>query len=112
MKKKSRLPNKKFEQALNENLGLVRSLSLKFKPRPFERAEYYQVALIGFWRAWKTYDDNKGRFSNWAYICILNKLRNMMRDKKQFVTGLDLDLIAKDFYFDYELMCLNTEDKN
>lgn len=45
--------------------------------------EFYQTGLIGLWEAKQSFDERKGRFSNYAYTYIKGKMLTQMSQNNQ-----------------------------
>ncbi|WP_369901777.1 sigma-70 family RNA polymerase sigma factor [Bacillus manliponensis] len=48
--------------------------------------EYYQCGLIGLWRAYANYDEEKGSFPSYAYINVRGYLIEQLKKEKRFET--------------------------
>lgn len=46
--------------------------------------EYYQIGLIALWKAWKNYDDRKGKFSAYAYVTVRGSMLEKLRQEAQY----------------------------
>ncbi|MFJ5762279.1 sigma factor [Neobacillus sp. NPDC093182] len=46
--------------------------------------KFYQVGLIGLWEATLTFDERKGRFSNYAYTYMKGKILSQMNRNNQW----------------------------
>mgnify|MGYP001325774607 FL=1 len=46
--------------------------------------EFYQIGLIALWKAWKNYDDRKGKFSAYAYITVRGSMLDQLRKDAQY----------------------------
>lgn len=46
--------------------------------------EYYQIGLIALWKAWKNYDDRKGKFSAYAYVTVRGSMLEKLRKEAQY----------------------------
>src|SRR5690606_31300022 len=46
--------------------------------------EYYQTGLIALWKAWKNYDDSKGKFSAYAYVTVRGSMLEKLRKEAQY----------------------------
>ena len=63
------------------NLGLVRSISLKFVNRGVEYDDLVQIGSIGMFKAIKSFDVSKGTaFSTYAVPLIIGEIRRFIRD--------------------------------
>lgn len=85
-----------FEQVASSFHPLIVSMIKRFHIyKDFD--EYYQVALIGLWRAHQKFDESKGSFSAYAYTTvrgtILSYLKgNALREERE--TPAEYDLLA------------------
>lgn len=68
--------NDEERKFVEENHNLIYSFLRKYG---FSMEEYYDIAALGLIEAVKRYDPSRGAFSNFAYICMLNKVRMEMR---------------------------------
>ena len=80
------------EQALallvEENMGLVRSIALRFKDRGTEYEDLIQIGVIGMIKAAKSYDFSfETAFSTYAVPLILGELRRHLRDDGPIKVG-------------------------
>lgn len=83
--------------------------------------EYYQIGLIALWKAWKNYDDSKGKFSAYAYVTvrgsILEKLRKEAQYEERFpildeqMTGSYLEDFLEKVLFESYLTTLTEKQK-
>ncbi|MBQ7353086.1 MAG: sigma-70 family RNA polymerase sigma factor [Clostridia bacterium] len=72
---------KATEELLQTNLGLVRSIALRFKDRGVEYDDLIQIGSIGMLKAIKSFDLTKGTvFSTYAVPLIIGEIRKYMRD--------------------------------
>jgi len=58
-----------FDQIASSFHPLIVSMIKKFHIYK-DYDEYYQIALIGLWRAYQKFDENKGSFSAYAYTTV------------------------------------------
>ena len=68
--------NDEERKFVGENHNLIYSFLRKYG---FSMEEYYDIAALGLIEAVKRYDPSRGVFSNFAYLCMLNKVRMEMR---------------------------------
>lgn len=88
-----------LERLISENLGLVKSIALRFKDRGTEYEDLVQIGTIGMIRAVRSFDFSYNTaFSTYAVPLIIGEIRRHLRDdgiikvsrsvKKQGVTIL------------------------
>lgn len=78
--------NNEERKFIEENHNLIYSFLRKYA---FPVEEYYGIAALGFIEAVKRYDPSRGAFSNFAYICMLNKVRMEMRKVRSRNKGIE-----------------------
>lgn len=72
---------KATEELMTNNLGLVRSIALKFKDRGVEYDDLVQIGSIGMLKAIRSFDLEKGTvFSTYAVPLIIGEIRRFIRD--------------------------------
>ena len=72
---------KATEELMSSNLGLVRSIALKFKDRGVEYEDLVQIGSIGMLKAIRSFDLSKGTvFSTYAVPLIIGEIRRFIRD--------------------------------
>ncbi|MBO4983769.1 MAG: sigma-70 family RNA polymerase sigma factor [Clostridia bacterium] len=73
--------DKATEELMTNNLGLVRSIALKFKDRGVEYDDLVQIGSIGMLKAIRSFDLEKGTvFSTYAVPLIIGEIRRFIRD--------------------------------
>lgn len=66
---------------VQENLGLVYSVSKRFYNRGYEKEDVHQVGIIGLLKAIKNFDISFGvRFSTYAVPLIMGEIKRFLRD--------------------------------
>lgn len=66
---------------MEKNLGLVRSIALRFRDRGVEYEDLVQIGSIGMFKAIKSFDLEKGTaFSTYAVPLIIGEIRRFIRD--------------------------------
>lgn len=66
---------------MENNLGLVRSIALRFKDRGVEYEDLIQIGSIGMLKAIRSFDLEKGTvFSTYAVPLIIGEIRRFIRD--------------------------------
>ena len=69
------------EELMTNNLGLVRSIALKFRDRGVEYEDLVQIGSIGMLKAIRSFDLEKGTvFSTYAVPLIIGEIRRFIRD--------------------------------
>ena len=72
---------KATESLININLGLVRSIALRFKDRGVENEDLVQIGTIGMIKAIRSFDlDRETAFSTYAVPLIIGEIRRHLRD--------------------------------
>ena len=73
--------DKATEELMISNLGLVRSIALKFRDRGVEYEDLVQIGSIGMLKAIRSFDLSKGTaFSTYAVPLIIGEIRRFLRD--------------------------------
>lgn len=68
-------------QLIEANMGLVRSIALRFRGRGTEYEDLVQIGTIGMLKAIRTYDADRGTaFSTYAVPLIVGEIRRHLRD--------------------------------
>lgn len=74
-----------------ENIGLVRSLALRFVGRGVDYEDLVQTGTIGMIRAARSFDDSFGCvFSTYAVPLIIGEIKRMLRDDGPVKVGREL----------------------
>lgn len=69
------------ERLIESNLGLVRSIALRFRDRGVELEDLVQIGSIGMLKAIRSFDITKGTvFSTYAVPLIIGEIRRFIRD--------------------------------
>ncbi len=69
------------ERLMEINLGLVRSIALRFRDRGVEYEDLVQIGSIGMLKAIRSFDISKGTvFSTYAVPLIIGEIRRFIRD--------------------------------
>lgn len=72
-----------FEDCLNQYARMIKSLIKTI--RIYKNYEdYYQVGLIALWNAYEHYNQEKGSFSNHAYVTVRGHLLNEMAKESKY----------------------------
>lgn len=70
-----------LERLVKDNMGLVKSLALRFRGRGTETEDLIQIGAIGLIKAVRGYDENFGtRFSTYAVPLICGEIKKHLRD--------------------------------
>lgn len=81
LQKASQGDDKATEELMTINLGLVRSIALKFRDRGVEYEDLVQIGSIGMLKAIRSFDFSKGTaFSTYAVPLIIGEIRRFIRD--------------------------------
>lgn len=73
--------NKATEQLICDNMGLVKSIALKFCCRGYEYEDLVQIGTIGMLKAIRSFDLCRGTaFSTYAVPLIMGEIRRHLRD--------------------------------
>lgn len=69
------------EEVMRLNMGLVRSVALRFRERGTEMEDLMQIGSIGMLRAVRSFDLSRGcAFSTYAVPLIIGEIRRFLRD--------------------------------
>lgn len=69
------------EELIKNNLGLVRSIALRYKDRGIDYDDLVQIGSVGMLKAIRSFDLSKGTvFSTYAVPLIIGEIRRYMRD--------------------------------
>ena len=69
------------EKLIENNLGLVRSIALRFKDRGVEYEDLVQIGSMGMLKAIRSFDISKGTvFSTYAVPLIIGEIKRFIRD--------------------------------
>lgn len=80
-----------LERLIEENMGLVRSLALRFIGRGVDYEDLVQTGAIGMIRAARSFDPSYGCvFSTYAVPLIVGEIKRMLRDDGQIKVGREL----------------------
>ena len=70
-----------MEQVVSSNLGLVKSIALRFTGRGVETEDLIQIGSIGMLKAIRSFDTERGTaFSTYAVPLIIGEIRRFLRD--------------------------------
>lgn len=90
-------PQRLFEE--NKELAYSYVYKSKIKIPGYELEDLFQTALLGLWKACKTYNPKKSRFSTYATNCIKNELfvaRRKVISKTRISNLESLDRLVED----------------
>ena len=72
------------EELMTNNLGLVRSIALKFRDRGVEYEDLIQIGAIGMLKAIRSFDLSKGTvFSTYAVPLIIGEIRRHLPHRRR-----------------------------
>lgn len=79
------------QQLVEDNMNLVYGLVSKEYPTYIHDEDIIQTGMVGLCQAAETWDESRGKFSTFAYICIRNAICKEFRNrsKHQGVWSLD-----------------------
>lgn len=73
--------NSALDEIVSANMGLVRSIALRFRDRGTEYEDLVQIGSIGLMRAARSFDFSYGTmFSTYAVPLIIGEIRRFLRD--------------------------------
>lgn len=68
-------------ELVRRNIGLVRSIALRFSSRGYDQEDLIQIGLLGLLKAIRTFDVTRGcTFSTYAVPLVLGEIRRFLRD--------------------------------
>ena len=79
------------QQLLNDNMKLVHLVINKYYPSFTHDEEIIQMGRIGLWKASKTWDENKCKFSTYATNCIRNEICREFRRRCRLIDTISLE---------------------
>lgn len=94
----------------HENMKLAYSCENKFNQNCIPKQDMQQHAMLGLWKACKTYDDTRGfNFSTYATACIKNEMQMAVRSytkkyKMVNVESLDESIVSSEDGVDLSLL--------
>ena len=86
------------QQLVEDNVNLVYGLISKEFPTYINDEDLIQTGMLGLCQAAESWDENRGKFSSFAYICIRNAICKEFRyrNKHQGVWSLDYIVTNED----------------
>lgn len=91
---------------VEENLGLVRSVALRFRSRGVEYEDLIQIASIGMLKAIKSFDPSLGTaFSTYAVPLMIGEIRRFLRDDGAVKVGREIKKLGADAMRKKEEFC-------
>lgn len=70
-----------FSELVNGNMGLVKSIALRFRERGVDFEDLVQIGTIGLIKAIRNFDTSVGtRFSTYAVPMIMGEIKKYLRD--------------------------------
>ena len=80
-----------FSELVNGNMGLVKSIALRFRERGVDFEDLVQIGTIGLIKAIRNFDTSVGtRFSTYAVPVIMGEIRRLFRDGGAIKVGRTL----------------------
>ncbi|MDL4839107.1 sigma-70 family RNA polymerase sigma factor [Aquibacillus rhizosphaerae] len=73
-----------FEEIVKQHENMIHHLIHKCGIRDYNQ-EFYQEGMIALWKAAKTYDESRGKFSSYAYFLIEKGLLSLIRSQNHQV---------------------------
>ena len=84
----SALAEAAMSELVEHNMGLVRSIAIKFRDRGVEMEDLLQIGTIGVIKAARSFDTERGTsFSTYAVPLIFGEIRRYMRDEGPIKIG-------------------------
>ena len=94
------------ERLVSENLGLVRSVAMRFRSRGVEYDDLIQIASLGMLKAIKSFDTNLGTaFSTYAVPLMIGEIRRFLRDDGAVKVGRGVKKLGADAMRRREQFC-------
>ena len=70
------------ETQMAQHTGLAHRVAYHYAPTVlWDHEDYYQLALIGLWKACQTYQPEKGSFAHYAVRIMHNEIRAVLRKR-------------------------------
>ena len=90
------MSNQSFEDVLQQYEKLIKN-QIKTLNIYKNHEDFYQIGLMALWRAWKNYDERKGKFSAYAYITVRGSMLEQLRKDAQYdeQVAVDSDKLAQ-----------------
>ena len=79
------------DQLIEENMKLVYYLINRYYPTFNQDEDVIQEGMIGLIKAADSWDESKNKFSTYASVCILNRIRNYFKVYMKGESHLSLD---------------------
>lgn len=70
------------EELFNENIKLAYYMAKKYSNVKIEKEDLIQIALLGLWKAAKSYNSDKVKFNSYAGKVIQNEINYELRKKR------------------------------
>ncbi len=89
---------------IEDNLGLVISVALKFNPKDeHELQDYIQVGVYGLLKALNSYNANRANLSTFIWICVKRKIINYIKKEKRYkpLPLTDKEYIIKEEFWEF-----------
>jgi len=86
-----------LDQLIRINMGLVRSIALRFRDRGTDYEDLVQIGVIGMIKAAKSYDPGYNtEFSTYAVPLVIGEIRRFLRDDGMIKVGRGLKRLGTD----------------
>lgn len=80
--------NTKLNELIKENSKLIYSIVNKYNGY-IDKEDLYQVGAIGLINAYKNFNEEKGKFSSYAYIYIVGEIKKYLRENRTIKINKD-----------------------
>lgn len=104
------------EDLILENMGLVKHIAKKFKPKDTNvMEEYIQCGTIGLWEAIQRHDPAKGKLTTIAWYYIFMEIQRFIKKENKYKHkhwGIKESMVSKHVENIYDLIPLLTEQEN
>ena len=77
------------EELFNENIKLAYYMAKKYSNVKIEKEDLIQIALLGLWKAAKSYNSDKVKFNSYAGKVIQNEINYELRKKRISTVSLN-----------------------
>lgn len=83
------------QELVENNMRLVYGFISKEFPTYINDEDLVQAGMLGLCQAAEAWDENKGKFSTFAYICIRNEVCTELKNRSKHQGVLSLDYVVK-----------------
>ena len=87
---KKKIGNKKFNDLIKENRGLIHKITLMYTTTTAEKEDLYQEICLQLWRSIGNFRV-ESKFSTWLYRVAINTAINTVRKQNKSVPTVELD---------------------